>query len=259
MANKLWKAATTNAFSTTLDGSITDSSSSIVLTSTTGLQAPGVLVIDRQDGNGENTTAIREYVTFTSISDKTLNLVGRGAAGSTAQSHSSGALVEEALSVTHWNDLLSFLEISHNSLGGIASTSLASLSALRVHNHLDASGASISGIFPIHPGWLVGRGVSLPTTTVGKPLPVPQSGTIRFFSAVLRSPASGSDLIIDINKNFSTIFTDQGTRLTIPGGGTYASTASIAVTSIVSGDILSMDIDQGGGSAQDLTVLGRIE
>lgn len=43
------------------------------------------------------------------------------------------------------------------------------------------------------------------------------------------------------------MFTTQATRLTVPGGGTYASTASIAVTSLVAGDILSMDVDAPGG------------
>lgn len=65
MAVKLWKAATSNAFQTTLNGSVASGDTSIVLTSATGLQAPGVLVIDRVDGNGTATSTIREYISFT--------------------------------------------------------------------------------------------------------------------------------------------------------------------------------------------------
>jgi len=108
MTEKLWKAATTNAFSTTLDGSITLSDQTITLTSVVGLEAPGILVIDRQDGNELNTPGLREYISFEGISGNDLTDVTRGVGNSTAQSHSSGALVEEALSVTHWNDAVTY-------------------------------------------------------------------------------------------------------------------------------------------------------
>lgn len=74
---------------------------------------------------------------------------------------------------------------------------------------------------------------------------------------VLRTPASGASLVIDINKNGTSIFTDQNTRLLISGGGTYASTASIGTKGFTAGDILSADIDMGGGSGSDLSIIGR--
>lgn len=256
MSAQLWETSTSNAFSTSLNGSISSSDTNITLTTVTGLTAPGVLVIDRQDGSGNDTPTAREFITYTGISTNTLTGCSRGVAGSSAQAHSSGALVEETMSVTHWGDLIDFLQVSHDAAGKIV-TSSATISDARIQTRLNASGASITGRFPIHPGWVVGGLVSLATGGVGKPLPMPQDGLITFFSAVLKSPASGSALILDINKNGSTLFTDQGARLTIPAGGTYASTASLGIKTFVAGDILSMDIDQGGGLGADLTVLGR--
>ena len=255
MAARLLEAGTINAFSTTLNGAISASDATIALTTTTGLVAPGVICVDRTDGSGNATPVKREYISFTGISSNDITGCTRGLAGSTAQTHNSGAQVEENFSVTHWGDMIDFLQVSHDSSGNIVS-STATISTLRNFTHFNASGASITGRFPINPGWVVGGLVSLATTSVGKPLPMPQEGLFQFFSAVLRSPASGSALIIDVNKNFSSIF-DSGTRPTIAAGGTFVSTASIAIRAFNSGDILTMDIDQGGGLAQDLTVLGR--
>lgn len=255
MAAKLWETGSVNAFASTLNGAIAAGDTTITLTTTTGLVAPGVLCIDRQDGSNNNTPTKREYVSFTGISSNQITGCTRGVAGSTAQSHSSGANIEENFSVTHWGEMIDFLQVSHDTSGNIVVSSTATISILRAYTHINASGASITGRFPIHPGWVVGGLVSLATTSVGKPLPVPQAGLFQFFSAVLRSPASGQSLIVDINKNGSSIF-DSGTRPTIAAGGTYVSTASIAIRAFNAGDVFTMDIDQGSW-ASDLTVLGR--
>jgi hypothetical protein len=257
MAAKLWKAATVNAFSTTLNGSITGSDGTITLTTVTGLQFPGVLVIDRTDGNGNNTPTVREYISYTGISGSQLTGCSRGLAGSTNQAHNSGAIIEEAMSITHWGDLLDWLSVSHDVNGNVVISSTATMSVARVYTHINASGASITGNFPINPGWSVGGLVSLATTAVGKPLPIPQAGLLQFFCAVTRTPVSGGSLLLDINKNGVSIFTDQNTRLVFPAGGTFVSTASIGLRTLNPGDILTFDIDNGGGTASDLTVLGR--
>jgi len=112
MAEKLWKASTVNAFSTSLDGSITLSDTSINLTSVVGLQAPGILVIDRVDSENESTDSLREYISFDSILGNSVTDVTRGVANSVAQAHTSGAVVEEALSVTHWNESVEYITAS---------------------------------------------------------------------------------------------------------------------------------------------------
>lgn len=257
MSAKLWKAGTVNAFQTTLNGSVTAGDNTITLTSVTGLQAPGILCIDRVNNVGVSTPTTREYISFTGISTNTLTGVVRGLAGSSDQDHGSGAIIEENFSVSHWGDLVTFLQAAHDASGNIVVSGTATIGILKITTLLDAAGASILGTFPIHPVFVIPGNVSLATTSVGKPLPLPSGGQWKFFSAVLRTPTSGASLIIDINKNGTSIFTDQNTRLLIPTGGTYISTASIGTLGFSSGDILTVDIDAGGGSALDLTILGR--
>lgn len=118
MAATLWPVASVNGFSTTLNGAITDSDTSIILTSVTGLSTSGgILVIDRVNSAGTKTPSLREYISFTGISTNTLTGCTRGVASSTAQAHSSGAVIEEIFSVTHVLDLITFLQVSHDSTG----------------------------------------------------------------------------------------------------------------------------------------------
>lgn len=267
MAANIWKTGTSNAFNTTLNGGVAPTDATIVLASVTGLQAPGVLVIDRVDANNVSTPTTREYISFTGIAGSSLTGCSRGLGGSSDQSHNSGAKVEEVFSVSHWNDFIDTFLVAHAddgtllplstvtiSTGNIIDTTLTDVSIM---NSLTLSGASVNGNFGIHPVWVVGGACSGATASVGKPLPLPMGGSWRFFSAVVRTPTSGASCLIDINKNGTSIFTDQNTRLYIPTGGTFVSTASIGTKAFAAGDIFSMDLDSGMGSAADLTVVGR--
>lgn len=260
MTASIWKVGTTNAFSTTLNGGITNTDTTINLTTTTGLQAPGVLAIDRVDANNTSTPTAREYISFTGIDGNAINGCTRGLGGSTAQSHSSGARVEENWSITHWNDFLDAFAASHTSAGAIV-TSTASIVTIigqngTFSNSLNVSGASLIGNFPLTPTWFISGAVSLATTSVGAAVAMPQPGIWQFFSATLKTPASGASLILDFNKNGVSIF-DAGTRPLISGGGTFVSTASIATKTFGAGDVFTLDIDSGAGSGSDLTYLGR--
>jgi len=113
----LFKAPTSNFWSTTLNGAIDDSVDSITLNSATGLQAPGYLIIDREDGNGNITSDKREIISFTGISTNTLTGVTRGADNSTATSHSDGALVEATFTVGIHNDSRDWAVVEHNQDG----------------------------------------------------------------------------------------------------------------------------------------------
>src|SRR5258708_525826 len=127
MAANLWKVGTSNAFNTTLNGNVLTGDTSITLTSVTGLQAPGVIVIDRQSASNVDTPTVREYIGFTGISSTTITGCTRGLGGSSAQSHQSGAKVEEVFTVTHWNDLITAIMNVLNSSGILDTTKVVDL------------------------------------------------------------------------------------------------------------------------------------
>jgi hypothetical protein len=66
----------------------------------------------------------------------------------------------------------------------------------------------------------------------------------------------GSDLICDINKNGTTIFTTQGNRPTITDGNTSGTSGTPDVTALAKNDKLTLDIDQVGSGTpgSDITV-----
>lgn len=76
--------------------------------------------------------------------------------------------------------------------------------------------------------------------------------------AVATSP-TGADLIVDVNKNGSTVFTTQANRPTVPDGDANGVGAEAVpdVTAISEGDYLTIDIDQIGSTVagEDLTVV----
>jgi hypothetical protein len=105
----IYYVGTSNAFNTTTASLVGSGDSSITLTTAATLQAPGVIVIDRVNSNNVSTPTVREYISFTGISTNTLTGCSRGLGGSSAQSHAAGAVVEECLSVTHWNGFVTAL------------------------------------------------------------------------------------------------------------------------------------------------------
>jgi len=113
----LEKAPTSNFWSTSLNGAINDSVTTITLNSTVGLQAPGRLVINRQDSTGKNTPSAREVISFTGISGSDLTGVTRGADNSTARSHADGSLVESAMVVGNWDALYKVIDQEHSTSG----------------------------------------------------------------------------------------------------------------------------------------------
>ncbi len=73
---------------------------------------------------------------------------------------------------------------------------------------------------------------------------------------------TGDSVIVDVNKNGTTIFTTQGNRPTIAASGnTSGSVTNMDVTSLAAGDYITIDIDQIGSTAAgaDLTVTVWVE
>ncbi len=82
----------------------------------------------------------------------------------------------------------------------------------------------------------------------------------KVFISVGTAP-QGNSIIVDINKNDSTIFTSQGNRPVIASGLTTGYTTNLNITAWEDGSYLTMDIDQIGSTVagSDLTciVVGR--
>lgn len=271
MPSLLYRVPTQNNTQYTLDSQISAGAATLTLNQSVAgvVRAPGVCVIDRIDSSGNKTASKREYKTFTGVSGAQLTGLSGGLAGSTDQVHAVGAIVEFVPDVLQENALYDVLTLEHDVYGLHASLpsvttlrtgdlgvlSMASINTAKIGLHLNTSGASLSGM-PLHPLWVIPGTPSAATTAVGKPMDMPKSGTIEWVSVVLRSPVSSASLVIDINRNFTSIFTDQNTRLGVLGGGTYASTASIGTKIFNEGDVFSVDVDAGGSMA-DLTVKFR--
>lgn len=118
----------------------------------------------------------------------------------------------------------------------------------------DSVGATVTNsIAPFSlPGILateVGRGRFL------FPFPV----TILGCSAAVNTPSSGSSIIFDVNRNGTTMYTTQPNRPTILAGSNAASETVPDVTSIVTGQYLTVDTDQIGSidSGRDASVFIR--
>lgn len=59
---------------------------------------------------------------------------------------------------------------------------------------------------------------------------------------------TGADLIIDIHKNGTTMFSTQGNRPTISAGSTSSNSVAPDITSIALGDVVTLEIDQIGST-----------
>lgn len=79
---------------------------------------------------------------------------------------------------------------------------------------------------------------------------VPEACEIVDIRAYANTAPVGSAMILDVNKNGTTLFTDQDDRPTIAAGENESTTTNPAVTTLAAGDRLSFDVDQiGSGTA----------
>ena len=96
------------------------------------------------------------------------------------------------------------------------------------------------------------QSVGVLTAAAGKAFVVaPYGGTIKKISARVGTTSAGSSIIVDINKNGTTIFTTQANRPTIAAASVIATLAGTPeILTFAAGDLLSVDIDQiGSGTA----------
>ena len=261
-----YKAPSANYFSTTLNGAISDSATTITLNSTTNLIAPGYLVINREDGSGNATPNSREVIYFTGISSNDITGVTRAADGSTARSHSDGALVESMMTVGVWNSLVSIVDLALDDDGYLrAIPSPVSIANMHIETDLTVAGeallsaASVQGL-GLTPTWVLKGSFSGPTTRLETPVVMPRAGTWESFTILTRTVASTSSVIVDINKNGTSIFDTVGRPAFLPAA-TFASTASIKTKNFDKGDQFTIDLDapttDGDGHVTDVTIIGN--
>lgn len=80
---------------------------------------------------------------------------------------------------------------------------------------------------------------------------------VRATVAVGKAP-TGADVIFDINKNGTTIFTTQGNRPKVVATNTVGALATPDITALAAGDVITVDVDQKGstlaGSLATITI-----
>lgn len=98
---------------------------------------------------------------------------------------------------------------------------------------------------------------TLTVATGTQRLPVDGTYTIVGTRLMVGTAPVGADIIIDVNKNGSTIYTTQANRPTITAGQNAGGPGNTPdVTALSAGDYISIDVDQVGSSTagSDLTV-----
>jgi len=284
MGASLYKAPTVNYFSTSLNGAINDSVDTFTLNSVTNLQAPGFLVINREDNSGTATPNSREIIKFTGISGSDLTGVTRGADSSTARSHADGSLIESVLTVGGWNDTRDAINAEHDTDGTHTIIAAATITTANI-NTLTATTATLTAatigsgtmtkeMAGIGGQFMWARSAALATVraAVASDTHFPlmratKNLTINSFYASLISAPSLTTFQFNISHgsaptgDFATIFTapaviDIGEYDTSSG----ASPAILSLTSLASGSLLRAEVElhgDSGGLGANLQVTSR--
>lgn len=86
---------------------------------------------------------------------------------------------------------------------------------------------------------------------------VPRAASILKVTAAVGTAPTGQPLLVDVNLNGVTVFTTQANRPSIAAGAFKVAAGAVPdVTTLVEGDLLSVDIDQVGSgvAGSDLSV-----
>lgn len=84
---------------------------------------------------------------------------------------------------------------------------------------------------------------------------------IQTVAVMVGTAPTGAAVIVDVNKNGTTIYSNQANRPTVAISGTSATVGAHAATTVTDGDYLTVDIDQIGSTiaGSDLVVMIRLQ
>lgn len=116
----------TSRFSTTLNGSISDSDTSLVLHSVTDLPTDTAvtIIVNRVDSDGVATPSAMEVMTGV-ISGFSLGSLLRGEDSTTARSHEDGSIVEIVFEADGWNDAVDSFLAEHSQSGSHSDSAIS--------------------------------------------------------------------------------------------------------------------------------------
>jgi hypothetical protein len=123
------------------------------------------------------------------------------------------------------------------------------------------TGGSGSGSAASDPVFHVAGALSVATDQNGVWI-APRSAMIQYVYIYCRTPGSAGSTIVDVNKNGTSIFaTTQANRPTLAydDADQVAKSGAPDTTALVENDVLSIDIDQVGTDAEDLTVIVALQ
>jgi hypothetical protein len=150
MAN-LYSVPLKNSVQHTLAGTLTQAEvGTITLDSSVALELQasstmkGLLVVDRVDVNGTLTPAKTEYIAYTGVSGSTVTGLTRAVAGTTAQGHAIGAIVEFVPDVTWAQAINDVFTTQHNDNGTHKTLSSISLVSVTLNNPV-INGVNLAG------------------------------------------------------------------------------------------------------------------
>ncbi|HVL15857.1 MAG TPA: hypothetical protein VM529_25015 [Gemmata sp.] len=173
------------------------------------------------------------------------------------------------LSVTLVSQVFGRREEGYFSLGGGSSpppppASVDDLSVVLAAKAFGGRGETLAdqygagNYFPVPLTFVLGVGTGVTTgTNKTNVLEAPFAGKIVKAWMVAKTGPTGAALIVDINKNGSTIWATQANRVRIAAGATEGTETSFDTTTFAAGDNFTIDVDQIGSTeaGQDVTVV----
>ena len=246
MAVPALKYAIGNSSSTTLSSSVTNTDTSMAITSDTNFAAKsgaGMVIVDE----GESTEELA-YSASKTGSTLSTPLVNRGLEGGSAQAHASGATIKGILTSDMWNDVIDALtNVVDATTGSLDTTKVVDLTTAQTLTNKVLTAPTITGATI--------TGSTLTTATITKPA---LNGTNP--TGATYTPATGSQTVaLDCTSNNIHIVTGHASGTAITFTITGVTNNQPFIVSILQGAVVSTiagwfaTIRWAGGSAPTLT------